>query len=51
MIRGVITTGAVLRNAPMILRLYGPRVFGRCMWAIATRAERTFLSLLFGGTQ
>ena len=48
MIAGLVTTRIVLLRAPLILRLYGPRVLARCMWAIATGAECTFLSLVWG---
>lgn len=47
MIVGVVTTAAVVRYAPLILWEFGPRIFGRCVWAIMTGAQTTFLNLLF----
>ncbi len=43
-IRGVITTGHVLRNARLIVREFGAVAFLRCFLAIALRRRTTFLA-------
>jgi hypothetical protein len=48
MIRGLVTTRTVLLKAPLILRLYGPRILARCVWAILTCESITFLAIVFG---
>jgi len=43
-IRGVVTTGHVLRNARLIVREFGPGAFLRCCLAIVSRRRTTFLA-------
>jgi hypothetical protein len=43
-IRGVVTTGHVLRNARLIVREFGPAAFLRCCLAIVSRRRTTFLA-------
>jgi hypothetical protein len=46
-IRGVITTGDVLRHAAVIAREFGPAVFLRCCLVIVRRRKTTFLECVF----
>src|SRR5438445_10766815 len=43
-IRGVVTTGHVLRNARLIVREFGPGAFLRCCLAIVSRRRKTLLA-------
>jgi hypothetical protein len=46
MIRGMITSHEILRHPFLIIRLFGGRVFGRCLLGIFQAEQTTFLSLL-----
>jgi hypothetical protein len=46
-VQGIITTRDVLRHSLMILRLWGPSCYLRCLGAIVTRRPCTFLDVLY----
>jgi len=47
-VRGTITSRDVLLHSIMILRLWGPGFYVRCIRAIASRRACTFLDVLAG---
>ena len=45
--RGLITRGDVLRHPVMIVRLFGPRAYLRCLRAAFSHTPTTFLETVF----
>jgi len=49
--RGVITTGDVLRHGATIVREFGPAAFLRCCLIVLGRRKATFLECVFPPTR
>ena len=46
--RGVITSKDVFRHSIMIVRLFGPRCYVRCLRAALSPRPSTFLEVVYG---